>query len=295
MKKIKRLLSYCYNKRLNDVTYINKLYKNILGKDLNIDSPESFTEKLQWLKLNDRNDLYTLCADKFMVRNYVEKRIGSQYLIPLYYYTENFRDICIEKLPKEPVIIKTTHDSGGTFIVTNKNSTNIKKIQKELSIRMKKNFFYLYREWEYKNIKPMIIVEKLLSDSNNNSSLNDYKIHCFNGKPKFIQTIFDRGISTKEDWFDTEWNQIDVYYFSPTKKHTQKPSLLNELLYVAEKLSQDFPYVRVDLYIANNKVYFGELTFRPYGGFMKFKPSSFDYELGRYLKLSNNSSDKESV
>jgi len=117
--------------------------------------------------------------------------------------------------------------------------------------------------------------------------LNDYKIHCFHGKPMFIQTIFDRGVETKEDWYDTEWNLLDVYYFSPIKKHVQKPQVLEELLNVAEKISEDFPYVRVDLYITNNQIYFGELTFRPYGGFMKFVPESFDVKLGNYLILQN--------
>lgn len=272
--------------RLSDKELIQIKYKEFLSKDVDLENPKLFTEKIQWLKLNDRRDLYTLCADKYLVRDYVEEKIGSKYLIPLVMMTENYKDIKQDKLPDYPVIVKTTHDSGGTFIVQDKKTFDFKRLQRELTQRLKNNFYYLNREWEYKNIKPRIIVEKLLKDDSGNKQLNDYKIYCFHGKPMFIQTIFDRGVETKEDWYDTNWNLLNVYYFSPIKKNVEKPKVLEELLSVAEKLSQDFPYVRVDLYVANNQIYFGELTFRPYGGFMKFVPESFDEELGSYLDLN---------
>jgi hypothetical protein len=147
------------------------------------------------------------------------------------------------------------------------------------------NYYYPSREWEYKKIKPCIIVEKLLQDESKNDILNDYKIHCFNGKPLYIQTIFDRNTEVKEDWYDINWNLLDVYYFSPIKKHIPKPKVLNELLKLSAILSKDFSYVRVDLYISQNKIYFGELTFHPYGGFMKFRPQEFDKILGDQLIL----------
>jgi hypothetical protein len=199
--------------------------------------------------------------------------------------TENCSDINQYNLPDYPVIVKTTHDSGGTFIIHDKNKVDFKKVQKFFTLRLNINYYYLHREWEYKNIKPRIIVEKLFNDEIGSEKLNDYKIHCFHGKPKFIQTIFDRGAETKEDWFDIDWNPLDVYYFSPIKKKVHKPKLANELLSVSEILSQDFPYVRVDLYIVENKIFFGELTFRPFGGFMSFVPKSFDIQLGNYLNL----------
>lgn len=273
--------------KLSDKELIQIKYKEFLAKDVDLEVPKLFTEKIQWLKLNDRRDLYTLCADKYLVRNYVEEKIGSKYLIPLIFTTENYKDINQDELPDYSVIVKTTHDSGGTFIIQDKKTFDFKRLQKKLVQRLKNNFYYVNREWEYKNIKPRIIVEKLLKDNSGNKQLNDYKIYCFHGKPMFIQTIFDRGVETKEDWYDIDWNLLDVYYFSPIKKHVEKPQVLEELLSVAEKLSQEFPYVRVDLYVANNQIYFGELTFRPYGGFMKFVPESFDIELGNYLNLEN--------
>lgn len=275
------------NNRFSDKELIQIKYKEFLSKNVNFENPKLFTEKIQWLKLNDRRVIYTLCADKYLVRNYVEEKIGSNYLIPLFFMTENYKNINQKELPDYPTIIKTTHDSGGTFIIQDKKTYDFKILQKKLAQRLKNNFYYLNREWEYKNVKPRIIVEKLLKDDSGNKQLNDYKIHCFHGKPMFIQTIFDRGVETKEDWYDTDWNLLDVYYFSPFKKNVEKPKLLEELLSVAEKLSQEFVYVRVDLYISNNQIYFGELTFRPYGGFMKFVPESFDIELGNYLNLTN--------
>lgn len=271
--------------KLSDKELIEIKYQEFLGKKADLTNPKLFTEKIQWLKLNDRKDLYTQCADKYLVRNYIEEKIGSKYLIPLVFMTKNYKDINEETLPDYPVIVKTTHDSGGTFIIQDKKTFDFKRLQRILAQRLKSNFYYLNREWEYKNIKPRIIVEKLLKDDSGNKQLNDYKIYCFHGKPMFIQTIFDRGVETKEDWYDTNWNLLDVYYYSPIKKHVEKPKVLEELLKVAEKLSQDFPYVRVDLYVVNGQVYFGEMTFRPYGGFMKFVPESFDVELGNYLNL----------
>jgi hypothetical protein len=272
---------------LIDEELIQIKYKEVFSKNIDLKNPKLFTEKIQWLKLNDRRDIYTKCADKFHVRSYVEEKLGSKYLIPLVFMTENYRNINQINLPDYPVIIKTTHDSGGTLIINDKKKVDFKKVQNFLARRLNKNHYYLYREWEYKNIKPRIIVEKLLKDEIANQQLNDYKIHSFHGKPLFIQTIFDRGSVTKEDWYDISWNTLDVYYFSPIKKNVQKPKILNELLRVSEILSQDFPYVRVDLYVVENKIYFGELTFRPYGGFMSFVPESFDIQLGNYLNLEN--------
>jgi len=286
----KLVRDFFYNikmKKLTDKEFIKLRYKMSFNREVNLIEPILFTEKIQWLKLYNRDDLYTQSADKYLVRDYVEKKIGSKYLIQLVFETNNYQDIKKSNFPDYPVIIKTTHDSGGIFIVNDRNNINFFKIRKSLKQRFSKNHYKISREWEYKNIEPRIIVEKLLKDDSENNQLNDYKIHCFHGTPKFIQTIFDRGEETKEDWYDTDWNLLDVYYFSPEKKYVKKPKILNELLKVAKELAQDFPYVRVDLYIVNNKIYFGELTFRPYGGFMKFIPESFDQKLGNYLDLTN--------
>lgn len=285
-KKIIDIIDYYKIKKLSDEEFIQYRYKKIFYRKANLLNPTLFTEKIQWLKLNDRDNLNTQCADKYSVRSYVEKKVGSNYLIPLRFVTQDYKDINIINISDYPCIIKTSHDSGGTFILKEKNRFKLYVIRQKLKKRLKQNFYFKNREWEYKNIRPSIIVEELIKDKNNTEQLNDYKIHCFNGTPKFIQTIFDRGDEVKEDWYDTDWNLLDVHYFSPVNKYVEKPKLLNKLLAIASKLSKDFIYVRVDLYIANNQVYFGELTFRPYGGFMKFVPESFDDELGACLELN---------
>lgn len=283
--KIRKTLNTYINSKLTDEEFIQKKYKDSFGKNADLDNPKTFTEKIQWLKLYDRNKLYTVCADKYMVRDYVREKIGENYLIPLLFATENPKDINSKNMPAAPFIVKTNHDSGGTFIFKDSKELNYAELQKKLSHRMKKNFYSVNREWEYKDIQPKIIVEQFLKDDKGDSQLNDYKIYCFNGEPLYIQTIFDRGVETKETWYDTDWKLVNVHYFSSIKKDVPKPKQLGKLLEVARKLAQDFPYVRVDLYISEGKIYFGELTFRPYGGFMKFEPRSFDLELGEKINL----------
>ena len=293
VKKIMAFIDYSKIKKLSDEEFIQYRYKKIFNREADLLNPTLFTEKIQWLKLNDRNDLYSQCADKYSVRSYVEKKVGSNYLIPLRFVTQDYKDINTLNISDYPCIIKTTHDSGGTFILNEKNRFKLYAVRQKLKKRLTQNFYLKNREWEYKNIIPKIIVEELIRDKNNTEQLNDYKIYCFNGTPKFIQTIFDRGDEPKEDWYDTDWNLLDLHYFSPINKYVEKPKLLNKLIEVASKLSKDFNYVRVDLYIANNQVYFGELTFRPYGGFMKFVPESFDEELGSYLVLNKDTLGNE--
>ena len=158
---IKGLYDWYRFKIIPDDVYIKKVFEKNLGYKLNLQNPVTLNEKIQWLKLNDRTKLHTKCADKYAVREYVKEKIGEQYLIPLLYQTENHKDITDINMPDEPFIIKTNHDSGGVVIVKDKSSINWKQVQKELSLSMKNNYYYPGREWQYKNIKPSIVVEKL--------------------------------------------------------------------------------------------------------------------------------------
>lgn len=173
-------LKACYDfyryRMISDRQFIRKRYKKILGRYPDLDNPQLFTEKLQWLKLNDRNPLMTICADKYRVREYIKEKIGEEYLIPLVFDTDNPDDIKAENLPDYPVIIKTNHGSGDVSVVLDKSATDFKAMRRKVRKNFKNNIFYLGREWEYKCIKPHIIVEKLLSDSSGNALLNDYKI-----------------------------------------------------------------------------------------------------------------------
>ena len=280
------------SKILTDVPYLKMMYTRAFNKPLYLGNPQTFTEKLQWLKLYDKNPYKTNCADKLEVRGYVKERIGEQYLIPLLFSSKNPREIPFSHLPRN-YIIKTNHGSGGNVIINGnkmilnkeKMSFNDKLIFKQLDKWLRTDFSRIGREWEYRNISRRVIVEELLSDESENVVLNDYKFHCFNGKSLYVQTITDRFEGVKENWFTRDWTSVDVYYFSKIRKEIKKPENLDEMLSLAEKLSDGFRYVRVDLYSITGKPYFGEMTFHPAGGFMKFVPKEFDLELGRYLHL----------
>lgn len=293
---IPRLIVRWYEKNImTDQKYIKRQFKNTFGFNLDLEQPKTFTEKIQWLKLYDRNPLYTICADKYKNRDFVKRKIGPDLLIPMIFSTNNPKDIPFNNLPSE-YIIKTNHTSGYNMIFRNgkinyfskEEDFNQNRVIRILESWLKKNVFYINREWEYRNIKPMIIIEELLHDESGNDVLNDYKIHCFNGVPTYIQTIFDRFTGVKENWFDTNWNLLDLYYYSPNKKQIMRPENLEDLLKIASKLSEGINYVRVDLYSIKGKIFFGELTFHPYSGLMKFKPFEWDTKLGNLLKLPIN-------
>ncbi|WP_196782913.1 ATP-grasp fold amidoligase family protein [Malaciobacter mytili] len=251
--------------------------------NLNLKNPKSFNEKLQWLKINDRTKLHTKCADKYLVREYIEEKIGKEYLIPLIFVTDKIEDISIEKLPDFPVIIKPNH-SRGAYIIKDKFKSNLKSIQKKLKDELKVNFYYRTREWQYKHIKPLIIVEKLLLDENNQIP-SDYKFLCMNGKVQLIQVDVDRFDKHEKTLYNKNWERQDFEFNFPKGKDIKKPKLLEKMIEISEILSKDFIFVRVDLYTLQDKIYFGELTFHPAGGFGWFNPPEFDFILGEKLIL----------
>lgn len=294
MNIIRRIIFHIkFQSFLPDRIYLKRKYKNKVGVKLNLNKPVTFTEKIQWLKLYDKNPLYVICADKVKVREYVKTRIGEEYLIPLLHVSSKPSEIPFDKLPAE-YIIKANNSSGQNLIIKDEKVNSFEdlhpfkksEIIATLESWIKSKFYLINREWEYKNIKPKILVEKLLRDESGNSALNDYKIHCFEGKPVYIQTLFDRiDGGLKETWYDLEWNLLDIYYVTPDKKNVTKPDNLAEMFEISAKLAQGFKYVRVDLYNVNNRIYFGELTFRPYGGFMKFKPEKWNFKFGDLIQL----------
>ncbi len=259
-------------------------YKKEFGVMPNLRKPSLFTEKIQWLKLYDKNSLKTQCTDKLSVREYIKDKVGEKYLIPLVYHTDNVNEICTGNLPDFPVIVKPNHDSGGGFVLMDNINNDFVSLRLEMTKRLLRNYYHYSGEWEYKDIAPCLVIEKFLTDEKG-GLLNDYKIHCFNGKPMFIQTIFDRESGAIETWFNTNWEKQEFYYFSSKNSNISKPDNLEEMLDVARKLAEEFLYVRVDLYSFENKVYFGELTFHPYCGVMKWQPQEMDLELGKLLSL----------
>jgi hypothetical protein len=262
-------------------------YFNVFGTFPDLKNPYTFTEKIQWLKLYDKNPLKQVCADKIAVRQFVEDKVGKKYLIPIHFTTQNLEEINEEKLPDEAVIIKPNHDCGGGYVVLDKTKSDLINIREKLKARLSQDYSLINGEWQYHKIIPKILVEKFLTDDAN-SILNDYKIHCFNGKPKYIQVICDRETDISESWFDTDWIKQDFYYFSSKSLDLEKIEKLNEMLELAVKLSQDFSYVRVDLYIHLNEVFFGELTFHPFNGVMKWSSNKANEDLGDLIELPKN-------
>lgn len=274
-----------WNKVLPEDLRLKIRFKRMLGYSLNLKKPKTFNEKIQWLKLNDRSDLHTICADKFRVREYVKTKVDEKHLIPLFYFSPSSNDIKASNLPDFPVIIKTNHGSGSIYIVKDKNGFNFKKLRGKLKKQLKESYSNSKGEWQYKNIKPMILVEKLLIDKNGNIP-SDYKLHCFNGRVKIIQIHTDRFTRHKISFYSAEWSLLPIRRQKiQNEPNLSKPRNLSEMINIAEKLASDFLYVRVDLYNVNNHIYFGELTFHPASGFGKFVPEIWDMKLGDMLTL----------
>lgn len=276
-----------YNK-LPDDTYIKKRYKAHFGFDLNLEQPTRFNEKLQWLKLNDKRLDYITMVDKYAVKNYVADLIGADYIIPTLGVWNNPNEIDFDSLP-DKFVLKCNHNSGlGMYICRDKSKMNISKIKKNLWKGLKQDYYLTGREWPYKKVPRKIIAETFMSDGG--IDLTDYKVHNFNGIPKFILVCRDRFSKSglTEDFYSTCWEHLDVKRpnIPNSKVPIAKPDELDEILELSRKLSVGIPFVRTDFYIINHQVYFSEITFFPASGFEKYEPDEWDYVFGDYLKLS---------
>jgi len=278
------------------------LFRRHLGYFPNLRNPKTLNEKIQWLMLHCRPPLHTQCADKHAVRHYVTEKIGAEYLVPLLYTTENPADITQERLPDAPFIVKTTHGSGGNTIVRDKSTIDWKTLRKQLGKSLRRNFYYLWREWQYKHIKPRIVVEQLLLDEDGNIPA-DYRVHCFNGQPKIIQVDLDRFIDPKRDFYDTQWQRqpFTWCYWKhgkpnwPNGRDIPAPPQLKQMLNIAEVLSSPFLYARVDLYEVSGRLFVGEITFTPSVGIAIFTPFEWDRKLGDMLTLPHEDHGKNAV
>ena len=262
------------------------MYRAIMGKKLNLTCPKLFNEKLQWLKLYDRNPLYTSLVDKFEVKKYISDKIGEKYVIPTLGIWDNFDEIDFDKLPNQ-FVLKCTHDSGTVVICKDKASFDVEYAKRKINNRMDFNYYYLWREWPYKDVKPRIIAEQFMQDRDY-ETLNVFKIFNFNGEPKIIQTIQnDKTENETIDYFDTDWNLLELKQnFPNSKTPLQRPETLNEMLNVARVLSKNTaPFIRTDFYEINGKVYFSEFTFYSDSGFAKFTPESWEISLGELINL----------
>lgn len=254
---------------LSDKEYLELYFKYVMGKKLNLEEPKTFNEKLQWLKLHDRNPLYTKLVDKYEVRKHIAKIIGEEYLVPIYGVWNSFEEIDFSLLPNQ-FVLKTTHDCGGVVVCRDKKEFDLEQAKLKLNKSLRNNYYYPDREWPYKTIKPRIICEKLI-ETDDGSLPNDYKIHCFEGIPENVMVCIERDSgSPRFFFFDRTWNLLKYNKAGLLVNDSftlDKPEKIDEMFIIAEKLSEKIPFVRVDLYFEKGRIYFGELTFYPQSGF----------------------------
>ncbi len=287
MRKLFEKFRHLLNKMTPDFIFLHYKYYCFFRKRLNLKNPQTFSEKLQWLKLYDRNPLYTTLVDKYAVKKYVADKIGDQYIIPTLGVWSKFEDIDFDKLPNK-FVLKTTHDSGGVVICKDKNRFNRHIAKEKINNSLKNNFYYKGREWPYKNVKPQIIAEQYMEDEKT-MDLSDYKFFCFNGYVDNVMVCIDRNIGDpKFYFFNYKWELLRINkggLTAPKDFTLEKPILIDEMFRIASVLSKDIPFVRVDLYNCNNKIYFGEMTFYPQTGFDPNILPETDRKRGDLIKL----------
>lgn len=273
--------------KCSDKYALNIAFKKQFGYSINWKNPQTFSEKLQWLKIYDRNPIYTQYVDKYESKLIVADKIGEEYIIPTLGVYNSFDEINFDQLPNN-FVLKCTHDSGSVVICEDKKKFDHVHAKNILTKGLSRNFYFQGREWPYKKVRPRIIAEQYMND-NENDSLTDYKFYCFNGEPKFLYVSY--GLANHDTafinyltlcWEKTPFSRPDYKEF---EKLPPKPCNFERMIKLAKKLSKGIPFLRVDFYEINKKVYFSELTFYPGSGFTPFVPSEWDRKVGELLKL----------
>ena len=273
-----------------DETLVRLEFFYNLGKFPDLRNPKTLNEKIQWIKLYDRNPLMTLCTDKYKVRKVVENKVGARVLNELYGVYESVDEIDFDSLP-ESFVLKATHGSGWNIIVKKKSVLERKRAKQRMRKWLGNNFYLKKREWAYKDIQPRIICEKYME--NKDGSLNDYKFYCFNGNPHFIQVDVNRYTGHSRAYYSIDWQKLDFFMVKNTKrkkilpyeKELERPESLTEMVKIVRKLSSDFRFARIDMYDFEGKAVFGEITFYPSNGGGKFSPEHLDAEFGDLIQL----------
>lgn len=284
---VSKLLNDGYFKWMPDRLYLKVLWRARMHSVLHLENPKTFNEKLQWLKIYDRNPKYTNLVDKYSVKKIVAEKIGEEYIIPTLGVWNSFAEINFDNLPNQ-FVLKCTHDSGGLVVCRDKSKFDFNLAKKKIDSCLKKNFYWYGREWPYKNIEPRIIAEKYMEDGASRE-LKDYKFYCFNGEPRFLYVSegLENHATARISFIDLDWefapfHRTDYFQF---EELPAKPKHFDEMIIIAKQLSQNIPFVRVDLYEINEKVFFGELTFTPCSGLMLFTPPEWDKTIGDYLEI----------
>ena len=293
MNKINSLLILLLNKSswvlpfISDELYLKIRFRLRMSKKLNLKKPQTYNEKLQWLKLYYRRPEFPMMVDKAAAKQYVASIIGEEHIIPTLGVYNSVEEIDWNTFPNQ-FVIKCTHDSGGLIVCKDKGKLDIEKAKKQLSRGLKKTYFWKNREWPYKSVPHRLIAEKYMEDESG-YELKDYKFFCFDGEPKALFIATDRGNmneETKFDFYDIEFNFLPFTNGHPNAHRTiKKPVGFEKMVDIARKLSKGLPHVRIDLYDVNGHIYFGEITFFHWSGMMPFVPEEWDYKFGSWITL----------
>lgn len=271
---------------MSDERYLKTAYWCKTHRKLDLKNPKSFNEKLQWLKLHDRKPEYSQMVDKYAVKDYVASLIGEEFIIPTIGVWDRFEDIDIASLPNQ-FVMKCTHDSGSIVICKDKKLFDIEHAKKIIEKGLGHSSYWTAREWPYKNVKPRIIVESYISE-NKNGELKDYKFFCFSGEVKFFKVDYDRYTSHRANYYDLNKKFLPFYeamFPSDKNKDIEFPDNLQDMIELAKIVSKNKLFVRVDFYNCSGKIYFGEITFFPSGGFGVIEPYEWDLKIGDWIRI----------
>ena len=281
------LIKLGYYDSLSDEEFLKKVFPKYMGYPLDLENPKTFSEKLQWLKVNYRNPIQTVMVDKHEAKNFIAERVGSQYIIPTLAVWDSVEDIDFDALPNQ-FVLKSTHDSGGIVICKDKSSLDFEAAKAKLSVSLKRDYSKIAREWAYQNVPRRIIAEEYISELGKDDLL-DYKMYSFHGEPKLTVVCSNRfsKIGTRMNFYDINWKPMGIHFghYPPLPTEFPKPATYEEMKRLTAELSKDSPFLRVDFYEIKGRLFIGELTFFPGAGFEKFRPMSKDYELGEWLHL----------
>jgi hypothetical protein len=287
----KRLHLFATNSRFTDKQYLKRKFRKTQDYELNLENPKTLNEKLQWLKIHDRKDYHSIYADKYAAREYIRKTFGEEYLIPLVLHTTDYRELTAINLPDYPFVIKTNHGFGNTVIVRDKNKIDWNRLRMDYKRWLGNNYYYFEREWQYKNIKPLIVVEKMLLNKDGHLP-NDYKLNFIEGKLEFIYVSVEREGSNKRNIYDADWKPM---YFTWARKgkdlskirgeEIQPPHTLQKMIEFGSVVARLYKYVRVDFYDVDGVLYFGEITQCHGGGFDQMLPFEYDLKFGAKMNL----------
>ena len=267
-------------------------FKQIFGRDLDLQNPTTLNEKIQWLKINERHDYYPICADKYAMKQWVSDLLGTdQYNVPVIFHTNNWRDISKDTITRFPCIVKPNHSSHDFIILRSAEEVNWAQLRRRCRFWLKRDYYIESQEWQYKDIPRQIVVEKLLVTKDGKIP-NDYKLNYFNGQLEYVYVSYDREGVNARCVFDNDWNVLPFYWgnsnqeeYIPCPVAIPAPKSLDKMKEIGHKIAQFFKYVRVDFYDVDGQLFIGEITLHHGGGFDRFRPCEYDAIYGKKLNL----------